>query len=178
MQYDKTALHPRILGLTASPGSDMEKIKEVAKNLFIENIEIRTENDPDVRPYMKDIKMNWVKVTLPDEFKKIQKYLKDCIKTKVVEIKEYEVITNIYSDSSKKELLGMQAHLQSELSQGNKDFKRDMFNVVIGIIWQTSMVVIPIYLIIEENISLISSIAILLITSLILKKNWWDKLTD
>ncbi len=62
--------------------------------------------------------------------------------------------------------------------QKNKDFKRDMFNVVIGIIWQTSLVVIPIYLIIKENVSLITAIIILAITSFILKKNWYDKLTD
>ena len=62
--------------------------------------------------------------------------------------------------------------------QRNKDFKRDMFNVVIGIIWQTSLVVIPIYLIIKENVPLITAIIILAITSFILKKNWYDKLTD
>ncbi len=62
--------------------------------------------------------------------------------------------------------------------EGNKDFKRDMFNVIIGIIWQTSLVVIPIYLIIKENVSLITAIIILAITSFILKKNWYDKLTD
>ncbi len=62
--------------------------------------------------------------------------------------------------------------------QGNKDFKKDIFNVVVGIIWQLSLVVIPIYLIIKENVSLITAIAVLVITSFILKKNWYDKLTD
>jgi SSS family solute:Na+ symporter len=62
--------------------------------------------------------------------------------------------------------------------EGNKNFKKDMFNVVIGIIWQTSLIVIPIYLIIKESVSLITAIIILAITSLILKKNWYDKLTD
>ena len=60
--------------------------------------------------------------------------------------------------------------------QGNKDFGKDMFNVVIGIIWQTSLVVIPIYLIIKENVSLITAIIILAITSFILKKSWYDRL--
>lgn len=60
--------------------------------------------------------------------------------------------------------------------QGNKDFKRDMFNVVVGIIWQTSLVVVPIYLIIRENVSLITAITILVITSFILKKSWYDRL--
>ena len=31
--------------------------------------------------------------------------------------------------------------------EGNKDFKRDMFNVVIGIIWQTSLVAFPVFLV-------------------------------
>jgi len=62
--------------------------------------------------------------------------------------------------------------------QGNKDFKKDMFNIVIGIVWQTSLIVIPIYLIIKENVSLMTAIIILAITSFILKKNWYNKLTD
>ena len=62
--------------------------------------------------------------------------------------------------------------------EGNKNFKRDLFNVIVGIIWQTSLIVIPIYLIIKENVSLITAIIILAITSIILKKNWYDKLTD
>lgn len=60
--------------------------------------------------------------------------------------------------------------------RGNKDFKRDMFNVVVGIIWQLALTLVPIYIIIRENLPLLSSIAILLITTLILKKNWYDKL--
>jgi len=43
------------IGLTASPGSDMERIQEVCKNLYIEEIEIRTDKDPDVKPYVHEI---------------------------------------------------------------------------------------------------------------------------
>ena len=41
-RYEKLCKFPRILALTASPGSDMEKIKEVCKNLLIERVEVRT----------------------------------------------------------------------------------------------------------------------------------------
>ena len=51
-QYNKLAKYPRILALTASPGSDLEKIQEVVTNLSIETIEVRTDNDPDVKPYI------------------------------------------------------------------------------------------------------------------------------
>ena len=49
-QYVKRADYPRILALTASPGSDLEKISEVCKNLYIEDIEVRTEEDLDDKP--------------------------------------------------------------------------------------------------------------------------------
>ena len=62
--------------------------------------------------------------------------------------------------------------------QKNTNFGRDMFNVFIGIIWQLSQVVIPIYLVIREVIPLLIGVIILIITSIILKKNWLDKLEN
>jgi hypothetical protein len=61
---------------------------------------------------------------------------------------------------------------------GNKNFKRDMFNVGVGIVWQTCLTVIPVYIIIREELPLVTAIMILIVTSLILKKNWYDKLKD
>ncbi len=58
----------------------------------------------------------------------------------------------------------------------NRNFKRDMFNVVIGIIWQLSLIIVPIYLIIRRFEYMLIGIAILIVTSLILKLNWWNKL--
>jgi Fanconi anemia group M protein len=48
--YMEQAKSPLIIGLTASPS--IEKIKEVSKNLYIKNIETRTEQDEDVAPYV------------------------------------------------------------------------------------------------------------------------------
>lgn len=58
----------------------------------------------------------------------------------------------------------------------NTSFKRDMFNVTIGIIWQCCLTVIPMYIVIKEGFPLFTSIIILGITTLILKKNWYDKM--
>jgi Na+/proline symporter len=60
--------------------------------------------------------------------------------------------------------------------EGNKDFKRNMVNVAVGIVWQTTLTVTPIYIILKEDLPLITSIGILLITTFILKKNWYDHL--
>ena len=58
----------------------------------------------------------------------------------------------------------------------NRNTGRDLFNVVVGIVWQVCLTVLPVYIIIREQLPLITSAVILLITTLILKKNWYDRL--
>ena len=60
--------------------------------------------------------------------------------------------------------------------QPNRHFKRDAFNVAIGVIWQTSLVALPIYLVIHETTLLLATLGVTVATSLILKFTWWDKL--
>lgn len=60
----------------------------------------------------------------------------------------------------------------------NRNFKRDAVNVVVGIVWQTCLTVTPIYIIIRQELPLVTSAVILLITTLILKRNWYDKLKE
>ena len=62
--------------------------------------------------------------------------------------------------------------------QPNKNFKMDMLNVLVGIIWQTTLVASPIFLVIHEYGLLAVSLSILFVTSLILKFTWWDKLEE
>jgi len=122
-QYMKVARYPRILALTASPGSDLEKISEVCNNLFIEDIEVRTDEDADVKPYVKEISITYEKVQLPPELKEIQEVLKKCFLSKLNEIKKQGYLPSSNIDSySKKDLLALQASLMGELSRGNKDF--------------------------------------------------------
>lgn len=54
--------------------------------------------------------------------------------------------------------------------------RRDIFNVVIGIIWQTTLLAAPMYLVIKEYKYLVITLIITLITSIILKFTWWNKL--
>lgn len=121
-QYVKKAIHPRIIALTASPGADNEKIREVCQNLFIEKIEVRTTEDDDVSPYVKDVDIRKVYVELPDVFLDIKNYLDACYKTKMNELRKYGLVTSAVS-YSKKNLLGMQAAIHARIAQGGKDFE-------------------------------------------------------
>ena len=60
--------------------------------------------------------------------------------------------------------------------QPNGDFRRDMFNVLIGVAWQTAFVALPIYIVIKDWHSAGASAAIIVVTSAILKFSWYDRL--
>ena len=60
----------------------------------------------------------------------------------------------------------------------DKNFRRDAFNVIIGVIAQTCLVVIPMYLVLKQTVPMLVTIAITLVCVIILKKNWWNKLSD
>jgi len=60
--------------------------------------------------------------------------------------------------------------------KSNPDFFRDMFNVVVGVIWQVALVAFPIYVVLREWERTAISLAVVIVTSLILKFNWYDRL--
>ncbi len=58
----------------------------------------------------------------------------------------------------------------------NKNFKRDMFNVAIGTIWQTALVIFPIYLVLMQTVPMLVALGIALVCTYILKRTWFDRL--
>lgn len=60
----------------------------------------------------------------------------------------------------------------------NKDFNRDAFNVVVGITWQMSMVVLPLYWLSGEYTSAWVSLGIFVGTSVLLKFFWYDHIKN
>lgn len=60
----------------------------------------------------------------------------------------------------------------------NRDYWRDLGNVIVGIVWQMTLVVIPMFAMIRATDNLLWSLAVLALTSWLLKKFWWDRLED
>ncbi len=58
----------------------------------------------------------------------------------------------------------------------NQEFGRDVFNILVGIVWQMAQVVIPIYFIIQDNTRMAVWCGVLILTTVLLKKFWWDRL--
>lgn len=122
-KYVETAKHPRILGLTASPGSDTEKILEIAQNLFIEDIEYRNVDDIDVKPYVQDMNVEYVKVELTEDLKRLKMFLDKCYISKLNHAIKLGYLHGSPSNYSKTSLLGAMAGLHGKIAQGEKDFE-------------------------------------------------------
>jgi Na+/proline symporter len=63
---------------------------------------------------------------------------------------------------------------EDEGIQKNTNFWKDMLNCVIGIVWQSSMIVLPIYFVIRDYPKTIIALTVFIITSIILKFTWLD----
>ena len=75
-KYGEQSKNQRILGLTASPGSETEKILEICKNLSIEEVEIRTRESPDVKEYLQELEFKKIVIDFPEEFMEIRNSMK------------------------------------------------------------------------------------------------------
>ncbi|MFZ0826165.1 MAG: sodium:solute symporter family protein [Verrucomicrobiia bacterium] len=60
--------------------------------------------------------------------------------------------------------------------QRNKDFFRDMFNIVVGTIWQTCFIVLAMFLVTRHFRNAAITLVVLAVTCFILKKSWYDRL--
>ncbi|WP_297980390.1 DEAD/DEAH box helicase [uncultured Methanobrevibacter sp.] len=113
-RYVKEAKNHLILGLTASPGHDKEKIKEVCENLFIQDIKIKTEEDPDVKPYFNPIKIDWVRVQMDDELMKIRELANKALKLRLKGLKKMGIINTI--GVSKRDILKARSRVQGKIA--------------------------------------------------------------
>ncbi len=62
--------------------------------------------------------------------------------------------------------------------QQNKAFGRDMFNVAVGIAWQTGLTAAPIFLVIRDYPKMWLALGVVAACSVVLKFNWLDRLRD
>jgi len=116
-QYHKHAKIPLLLALTASPGSEIEKIREIVENLGINNIELRTRESPDVAPYLPPVEFEWKEITLPEKFHHVGQELRQAIKNRLPPIKEAGFIdSSSPRNISVRQILAAQRQIQQHIA--------------------------------------------------------------
>ena len=114
--YRKQKEDGHVLGMTASPGSDVNKIMDVCENLGINNIEIRTKNDQDVRPYVHEMKIHWKEVLLPKDFSYTIQILRNALSKRLKILKNVGAIeSSSIARITRTKLLDAQRIIQGEI---------------------------------------------------------------
>ncbi len=113
-RYAREGTNPLVLGITASPGSEKEKIAEICTNLSIENIQTRSEKDSDVAPFVHSREIEWVRLTVPKELLDIRTAIEEVLRDRIDDLNRLGISpARIDPRATKKELLGLQAMLMS-----------------------------------------------------------------
>ncbi len=102
-----------VLALTASPGGTKEKIKKVCENLYVTNVETKTEEDSSVEEYTYNKSVSFEKVELPGSIEKIKELLEERFKNVLKEMKEKNFVTSVSKKKwmRKKKLLQLRKKL-------------------------------------------------------------------
>jgi ERCC4-related helicase len=120
LQLQKHNSNCLVVALTASPGSEEEKIQDVCRNLSIKNIEVKNAEDKDVKPYVNEIEIDWVKVELPPKFREVKSYLEEFQKKQLKILKQMRVAqTENKNYYNRIRLLEMQRMLRTRIQNGN-----------------------------------------------------------
>ena len=117
-EYVRKCPYPLILALTASPGSEEEKVVEVVRNLWIEQIVWTTEEDEEVAKYIPGIKASWVRVALPVQYEAIRQVIKRMIETTLAKLRIDGL--PVPEEVNRKVLVGLMNRFRAEIEAGVK----------------------------------------------------------
>lgn len=121
-RYQREGNDQLVLGITASPGSSLERIEEVCSNLGAARVETKTESDPDVSPFVHEKEIEVIKVTVPQDILRLRSLLEEVL------VERGEALDNLggaegfraprrMDRTSKKELLDLQKRLRSSIAR-------------------------------------------------------------
>jgi Fanconi anemia group M protein len=119
-EYVRRCPYPLILALTASPGSEEDKVVEVIKNLWIEQVVWMSEEDEEVSKYIPGIRVGWVRIKLPAEYEMIRNEIKRMIESVIARLRESGLLKMPIEAVNRKVLVGLMNRLRAEIDSGVK----------------------------------------------------------
>jgi Fanconi anemia group M protein len=119
----------RVLAMTASPGGSLARIREVWSNLTIERFEYRTEQSPDVLPYVHGIGVETVTVPVPPQVQHLAILLRAAVQRQIDVLRQLNLLPG--GEANRRTLLevGTRLHRQIEV-------ERNQGGASSGILWK------------------------------------------
>lgn len=130
--YVSQARYPIILGMTASPGSDLERVLAVCRNLYIERVEYRSEEDPDVKLYIQPITVEWKRVNLPREYLEFKSLIRSMLDRRVNWLCYKGVIKRKLEYVTKMSLLEAGNELRFMLEESIEEERGQILNAIVN----------------------------------------------
>ncbi len=120
----------RILALTASP----IKVRELCEALYIENIEVRTKQSPDLIPYIQQVGVRYVIVDLPPEYQQVEAFLGKGIQIAAMPLIELGLVKpNELKFLGRRDLLKYRISLGQRIKFGEGTSEPRLFDAMLGI---------------------------------------------
>lgn len=125
--YVQQSDYPLILAMTASPGADRERIRYVCENLFIEQVEYRSEDDSDVRSYVNPISIEWKWVALPESYNRAASVIRDMLNERIEWLTRRKVIRKDPRYVYKKDLISAGEELRYNIEMSMEEERGPLF---------------------------------------------------
>jgi len=127
-EYMKQSIYPIILALTASPGSDKQRMQEICDNLFIEHLEYRNEEDQDVRQYINPVEIEWKFFDLPPEYQYIRSNLRSMLDEKIKWLIQHKLLLrNNARWVFKRDLINVGEQIRNNLEITSEQERRPLY---------------------------------------------------
>lgn len=131
-KYVEQASWSIILGMTASPGADKQKIGEICKALFIEQIEYRSEEDPDVVPYINPVEVEWKHVDLPSEYRALSRMIRSMLNDRLNWLNRIGVIHRRPEYVTRRDLLEAGEELRYRLEETIEEERGPIYSAIVA----------------------------------------------
>ena len=122
--YREHSVNHLVLAATASPGSSEGQITEVCERLGVEQIFSMSKEDPLLAPYVGGLKINDVKINVPDKIYEISRPLKEWMAESIESLKKMGLHTFPSGNVTAKTLEQARKRVQISISRGVKSAYR------------------------------------------------------
>jgi len=118
-RYVESSDDPLSMGLTASPGNGPEDVKRICDSLHLHALEVRSDESPDVEPYVHRREVEWEEVELPESLEEVSDNLLDILEDRMEEVEDLGLAPNSSRKASRKDLLDVQKRVQGRIASND-----------------------------------------------------------
>lgn len=131
-KYMERSPWPIILGTTASPGADKERVEEVCRALFVEQIEHRSEEDIDIIPYINPVQVEWRYVDLPQEYRVLRQNIRQLLDERLSWLRRMGHLQKSIDHATRRDLLEIGHSLRDKIERGTPSEKGPIYSAIVA----------------------------------------------